>query len=124
MKNQTDLIISIVSGVIAVGLGIAMFATQRQPATPEAAPTVELGAVPLPKAETMVTYSNSLSGGGTAGGRGAMAGGSMGSMGSMGMRGMPSGMPGMPSGMPTGMAGRGPMGTSGGGMSPGPMSGK
>jgi hypothetical protein len=69
MKNQLDLIISIVSLVLAVIGGIVLFATKPEPVAPAAAPTVTLTAVGLPDPATLVTYTNGLPGGsGTAAG--------------------------------------------------------
>ncbi|RYG37087.1 hypothetical protein EON81_07710 [bacterium] len=111
MKDQTNLIISIVCGVLAVGIAIACFATKREPGTPAPAPQVVTTAVKLP--EATVTYTNGLpAGGGAAGGMGAMGGRS----------GMPGGMSGMPSGMgrPGGLGGPSMAGASSSGASSGP----
>lgn len=99
MKDQTNLIISIVCGVLAIGVAIACYATKREPSSPAPAPKVITTAVALPAAT--VSYTSGLSGGtGTAGGsgRGAFGGGSMGMSG-------PSSM-----GAPGGGGRRGPMG--------------
>ncbi|RYG43207.1 hypothetical protein EON79_17430 [bacterium] len=88
MKDQTNMIISIVCGVLAVGIAIACFATKREPGTPAPAPQVTTTAVKLP--EATVSYVNGLPGGNTAGG----AGGGMGGMGGGAPRG-PSGMSSM-----------------------------
>lgn len=66
MKSQNDLIISIVAGVFAIGISLALFFTKREPVTPAASPKVNVAAVKLP--EATVSYKNGLGGGGAAGG--------------------------------------------------------
>jgi hypothetical protein len=66
MKNQNDLIISIVAGVLAIGISIALFLTKREPFVPAPAPQVNTTAVTLPAGD--VKFSASLPGGGSGGG--------------------------------------------------------
>ena len=110
MKNQNDLIVSIVAGVIGIGIFVALIFTQRtpvKPAPPTSVPTAEAQLQP-----GAVTFANSLPGGSSqTGGPAAPAGGGGGGGGfrrkSGGAAGMaPSGGGGAPAG-PTraGMAG-------------------
>lgn len=58
MKNQNDLIVSVVAGVIAIGAFCGLFFTKRTPTTPQP-PTV----VPIDEAkpqEGAVTFTSSL----------------------------------------------------------------
>jgi len=96
MKNQNDLIVSIVAGVFALGFVAGFYFTARKPVEPQPAPKVETSAVKLP--DTTVVYTNGLSGGGTA------AGGVFGGPG-----GPPSGFGG-PGGPPPGFRAGGPGG--------------
>ncbi|MGV3618670.1 MAG: hypothetical protein ACO1SV_25385 [Fimbriimonas sp.] len=107
MKNQNDLIFSIVAAVIGIGFAAGFYFTKREPIAPPAPQTVPTAAVALPAPEP--ARSNGLSGGGNA--AGGFPGGGRGPGGGGMMPGGPSG----PSGMP-GMPGR-PGG--GGGMRPG-----
>lgn len=108
MKDQTNLIISIVCGVLAIGVAIACYATKREPASPAPAPKVITTAVALPAAT--VSYTNGLSGGSGGaggGGRSGFGGGPMmGGMSAPGGGGRPS-MGGMAA--PGGGGRRGPM---------------
>jgi len=82
MKNQNDLILSIVSAVIAIGVVIGIAVTKPEPAAPQAAPKVNEAKLTLPAAD--VVYANALPGAGAAaGGRGGFPG--------MGGGGMPGG---------------------------------
>ena len=94
MKNQNDLIVSIVAGVFALGFVAGFYFTARKPVEPQPAPKVETSAVKLP--DTTVVYTNGLSGGGTA------AAGGFGGPG-----GPPSGFGG-PGGPPANFRGGGP----------------
>ncbi|CAN5679388.1 hypothetical protein BH11ARM2_BH11ARM2_21120 [soil metagenome] len=66
MKDQTNLIISIVCGVLAIGVAIACFATKRDPASP--APATKVVTTPVTLPEATVTYANGLSGKSAGGG--------------------------------------------------------
>jgi hypothetical protein len=111
MKNQNDLIISIVCGVLALGGVATLYFTKRDPKTPTAAPKPVLTAPAVPT--VAVARANSLPGGGSApGGVGSFAGGRRG---------------GGPSGIPTGAPGGIPIGAPIGGVptgAPGAPSGK
>lgn len=121
MKNQTDLITSIVAGVVAIIGVVIIFMTKREPVKPAEAPTVKLTAPSIPK-DNVVTYANGLGGGtntGMGGGYPGMAGG----RGPMGMGGGPMGM--MPSSAAGGPGGpMMPMGAPPMGSSGAPMGGK
>lgn len=58
MKNQNDIIISIVAGVLAIIFGIVFYVTKRDPVAPPAPPSVILTPVQIPAGE--VVYSNGL----------------------------------------------------------------
>lgn len=104
MKNQNDLIFSIVFGVLGlVAAGIA-FGTKPEPPTIPPPPTINVADAALPT--TAVVYGNALPGGTTAGGT---AGG-------------PGGPGGFPGGFPGGPPGRGPSGGPGG-VPGGPLAG-
>jgi hypothetical protein len=75
MKNQNDLIISIVAGVLAIGISIALFLTKREPFVPAAAPTVNTAAVSLPAGDVKFSASLPGGGGGAAGGGNPFGGG-------------------------------------------------
>jgi len=66
MKNQNDLIISIVCGVLAIGGITALYFTKRVPETPSAVSKANVTAPVLPASSTKMT--NGLAGGGTAAG--------------------------------------------------------
>ena len=73
MKNQNDLIISIVCGVLAIGGITTLYFTKRVPETPSAVTKANVTAPVLPAGSTKIT--NGLAGGGTAaGGFGAPGG--------------------------------------------------
>lgn len=108
MKNQNDLIISIVAAVLGIGFSIAFFFMKRVPVTPTPPQQVVTTKLALPAADPVM--ANGLSGGGNAAG------------GMGGPGGMPGGIPGMgPMGRPGGMGGpgMGPMGRPGGMGGPG-----
>ena len=110
MKNQNDLIFSIVFGVLGlVAAGIA-YGTKPEPPTIPPPPTINVADAPLPT--TAVVYGNALPGG-TANGTGQGAPG--------GFPGGPGGFPGAPGGFPGGP--RGLSGSSPGGP-PGPGGGR
>lgn len=72
MKNQNDLIISIVCGVLAIGAAITFYFTKREPvapAPPEAVPTARAQLQP-----GAVTFADSLPGGGSGPGGGGGGG--------------------------------------------------
>jgi translation initiation factor IF-2 len=96
MKNQNDLIVSIVAGVFALGFVAGFYFTARKPVEPTPSPKVETSPVKLP--DTTVVYTNGLSGGGTAAGGG------------FGGPGGPPGGFGGPGGPPAGFRGGGPGG--------------
>jgi hypothetical protein len=74
MKNQNDLIISIVCGVLAIGGITTLYFTKRVPETPSAVTKANVTAPVLPAGSTKMT--NGLAGGGTAaGGFAGLAGG-------------------------------------------------
>lgn len=104
MKSQTDLIIGIVSIVLACIIAGVAFGTQMKPVAPAAAPQPKLSAPTFPE-NVQVVRANSLPGGGGAGGglaRGpATMGGGFGAPG-MGIPGGRAGMP-QPGGGPRGM---------------------
>lgn len=114
MKNQNDLIFSIVFGVLGlIAFGIA-FATKPEPPTIPAPPSVTTTDAALPTAS--VQMGNALPGAsGTAGGSGSFGGPGGFPGGPGGFGGFSGGMPGMPGG-PGGY--RPPMGPPGG-MAPG-----
>lgn len=102
MKNQNDLIFSIVFGVLGlVAFGIAI-ATKPEVPSIAAPPTITTTDAALPA--TAVVYGNALPNGGTAGGAGGGFGGGKGGAGGFG----PAGMSG------SGGGGRGPGGYPGG----------
>ena len=72
MKNQLDLIVSIVAVVLAIGLSLTFYFTKRQPLT-VTDPSPIVTANVTPPAGSVVT-ANALAGGGSGGG-GAAAGG-------------------------------------------------
>jgi len=95
MKNQNDLIISIVAIVLALIIAGVCFGTKREPTKPADPEKVNLAAPTLPQGD--VVMANSLSGGGAAGGPGGFGG-------PAGMAGMAG--PGRPGGFgPAGMGG-------------------
>jgi hypothetical protein len=108
MKNQTDMIVLIVAGILTVGAGIVLFVTKRETVVLQAPTQVETAAPTYPTGT--VSFGNGLAGSTstTIGGRGGMMGGmSSGKAGMMGaMGGGPMGM-GRPGGMPGGMGGPG-----------------
>lgn len=97
MKNQNDLIFSIVAGVIGVGFALGFFFTKREPIQPTPPTTVPTQLVALPNPEPAM--ANALSGGtnNAAGGFGGGAAGGRG-MGGMGGGRPGVGMPGAPGG--------------------------
>ena len=99
MKNQNDLIVSIVAAVFALGFVAGFYFTARKPVEPAPSPKVDTTAVKLP--DTTVVYTNGLSGGGAA------AGGGFGGFGGPG--GPPAGFGG-PGGPPGGLRGGPPGG--------------
>lgn len=109
MKSQTDLIIGIVSIVLACIIAGVAFGTQMKPVAPAAAPQPKLSPPTLP-ANVQVVRANSLPGGGGGGvgggmGRGpgpALMGGGFGAPG-MGIPGGRAGMPQPGGGQPRGM---------------------
>ena len=100
MKDQTNLIFSIVAVVVALGCALAFYFTMRPAMTEPAVTTVPTADVALP--EGSVSYANALPNAGQGGG------------GSAGGPGGPSGFPG---GSPRGGA---PAGAPGGGGPPVP----
>lgn len=97
MKNQNDLIVSIVAGVFALGFVAGFYFTARKPVEPQPAPKVETSAVKLP--DTTVVYTNGLSGGTSAAGGGfGGPGGPPGGFGGPG--GPPAGFRGAPGAAP------------------------
>jgi len=68
MKNQNDLIISIVAIVLALIIAGVCFGTKREPATIPAPEVVNLAAPKLPQGD--VVMANALPGAGSAGGGG------------------------------------------------------
>lgn len=92
MKNQNDLIISIVAVVLALIIAGVCFGTKREPATIPAPEKVNLAAPALPAGDVVMV--NTLPGGSTAGGAGM--GGGAGARGGMGAGAPASGSgPGM-----------------------------
>ena len=88
MKNQNDLIFSIVFGVLAIiAVGIA-YGTQETPPVPSAPPSVVVTDATPPA--TAVVYGNALP-------AGATTGGTAGGLGGSGMGMMPPGMGAPPS---------------------------
>lgn len=79
MKNQNDLIISIVAIVLALIIAGVCFGTKREPATIAAPEKVVLTPPVLPQGDVVMT--NALPGGGSTSGGGAVGGG--GSMGGL-----------------------------------------
>jgi hypothetical protein len=104
MKNQLDLILSIVSIVLSIIGCIVLFAMRPQPQPAPAAPAVGTTTLAIPDSKGMVSWTNGLPGGNTAGG---MAGGLGGGMG-MGAGKRPGAVGSM------NMGGRGPAGAGGG----------
>lgn len=103
MKNQNDLIFSIVAGVIGIGCALGFFFTKREPVQPTPPTTVVVTDVALPTPAPAM--ANGLSGG--SGAAGGFPGG-----------GFPGG--GMRGGPPSGLgAPGGPSGAMGGGGMPG-----
>ena len=109
MKNQNDLIFSIVFGVLGlVAAGIA-YGTKPEPPTIPPPPTINVADAPLPT--TAVVYGNALPGGtanaGAQGGPGGFPGGAPGGFpGAPGGGRFPGGPPGgLPGGPPPGFAG-------------------
>lgn len=85
MKNQNDLIFSIVFGVLGlIAFGIAIATKQDPPAIP-APPTINVAEAPLPA--TAVSYGTALPNAGT----GAAGGGGFGGAGGFGGYGGPGG---------------------------------
>ncbi len=88
MKNQNDLIVSIVAGVVAIGVFCGFFFFgQREPQRPADPTPVPLGE---PKAEeASITFGNALPGaqGGQGGGGGSRMGGPGSGAGAAGKRG-------------------------------------
>lgn len=84
MKNQNDLIISIVAIVLALIIAGVCFGTKREPATIAAPEKVNLAPPVLPQGDVVMT--NALPGGGSAagGGMGAAMGGGGGRPGALG----------------------------------------
>ncbi|CAN5421119.1 hypothetical protein BH11ARM1_BH11ARM1_06910 [soil metagenome] len=118
MKNQNDLIFSIVFLVLGLGCAAACFFMKPEPASVPDPTPVNLTA---PKVTPMaVSYANSLPGGKSNG-----QGGAGGFGGGMGMMGGPGGVPGGPGGGmggPGGRMGGPPAGAMGKpGMTPGKM---
>jgi hypothetical protein len=73
MKNQNDLIISIVCGVLAIGGITTLYFTKRDPQTPSAVTKANVTTPVIPAGSTKMT--NGLAGGGAAaGGGGGFAG--------------------------------------------------
>jgi two-component system, OmpR family, sensor kinase len=68
MKNQNDLIISIVAAVLGIGVSVACFFMKREPVAPAAPSAVVTTALALPAADPVM--GNSLPSGGSAGGTG------------------------------------------------------
>ena len=109
MKNQNDLIISIVAGVLAIGISIALFLTKREPFVPAAAPQVNTAAVSLPAGDVKFSASLPGGGGGAAGGGNPFGGGGGNPFGARGGGpGGPSFGPGGPSFGPGGPRSGGP----------------
>jgi len=109
LKDQTNLIFSIVAVVVALGCALAFYFTMRPAMTEPAVTTVPTADVALP--EGSVSYANALpnagqGGGGSAGGPGGPSG-----------FGGPGGPGGFPGGSPRGGA---PAGAPGGGGPPVP----
>lgn len=77
MKNQTDLIVMIVSGVLAIGAAAAMYFTKPQPVIPAQPAAINVKAAELPAGDVKMASSlpNAGSGGGTAAGGGPRGGG-------------------------------------------------
>lgn len=103
MKNQNDLIFSIVAVVIGLGFALGFFFTKREPPQPQPPTTVPTQKVALP--DPAPTMTNALSGGSNQAG---------------GYGGFPGGGPSMGGGRP----GVGMPGAPGGSMGGGPMGGK
>ncbi|MBC8063586.1 MAG: hypothetical protein H7Y17_02050 [Chlorobia bacterium] len=95
MKNQNDLIISIVAIVLALIIAGVCFGTKREPIAPAAPEAVNLAPPALPQGD--VVMANSLPGGG-GGGEGGPAGGFGGGRGGPGGPGGPAGLGGPPTG--------------------------
>jgi putative polyketide hydroxylase len=101
MKNQNDLIVSIVCGVLMLGGIATLYFTKREPLTPGAAPKANLTPAALPAGTIPMT--NGLPGGSNA------PGGAFGAGRGFGGPGGPGGAPfGGPGGPPIGA--RGPAG--------------
>ncbi|MCW5936646.1 MAG: hypothetical protein KIT11_04995 [Fimbriimonadaceae bacterium] len=73
MKSQNDLIVSIVAGVVAIGVFCGFFFTKRQPIKPADPTPVPLQDAKI--AEGNVTFANNLPGGGQGAPGGAAIGG-------------------------------------------------
>ena len=99
MKNQNDLIFSIVAGVIGIGFALGFFFTKREPVAPASPQSVITTPVALPAVEPV--RANGL-GGGSSQGMGGFGGGFPGA----GGRGGPPAGFGGPGGPP---GGGGPM---------------
>lgn len=108
MKNQNDIIISIVAGVLCIGFSIAFFFMKREPVAPQEPQQVTLTKVTTPDAT--VSWANGLPGGGNSGSGGSRGGfggpsfggapGGSGAFGAPGMAGVPGGSGGTPPGKP------------------------
>jgi hypothetical protein len=73
MKNQLDLIVSIVAAVLAIGVCLTFFFTQRKPQTLPEPEKIALSPVALPTGS--VVMANSLPGGGSSTGGAPATGG-------------------------------------------------
>jgi hypothetical protein len=111
MKNQNDLIISIVAIVLALIIAGVCFGTRREPSAPAAPEPVNLAPAALPQGD--VVWATGLPSGGGSGG-GGVAGGGRGAPMGMGMGG------GMTGGRGMGGPGVGGPGAPGGGKMGGP----
>lgn len=100
MKNQNDLIISIVAIVLALIIAGVCIGTKREPNTIPPPEKVNLTAPALPQGD--VVMANALPGGS---GSGAGGGNPMGGMGAPMGGGRPMGMGGGPAGRPMGPGG-------------------
>ncbi len=115
MKNQNDLIVMIVSFVLAVGVLITMIFVKREPMSPPAAPTINVATPQYPA--IAVSMANSLPGGGSASG-GLGGPGGPGGFGGPGGPGGPGGFGGAAGGGKN-MPSLGAASSPGGGMTPG-----
>lgn len=84
MKNQNDLIISIVAIVLALIIAGVCFGTKRDPVAPPAPEKVNLTPAKLPEGD--VVWANALPGGSGGGGGGGLTGGPAGGLGMAGGR--------------------------------------